>query len=172
MCPTPLKYTRYASPLGMMTLACEATGGLVGAWFEGQRFYGGGLPLGAAVCESTAALQMAAAWLDAYFAKRPTAELSLPPLAPIGTPFRLAVWKLLLQIPYGKTTTYGDLARRLREQGLAASAQAVGGAVAHNPISIIIPCHRVWGANGQAVGYAPGIHRKWQLRRHEAACLV
>ena len=99
-------------------------------------------------------------WLDVYFSGREPDFL--PPLHPIGSPFRRAVWDLLLQIPYGQTTTYGALARQLAaQQGRAAmSAQAVGGAVGHNEISILIPCHRVVGTNGSLTGYAGGVDKK------------
>lgn len=85
---------------------------------------------------------------------------ALPPLAPQGSPFRQAVWRLLLEIPYGTVTTYGALARTLRGQGISAAAQAVGGAVGHNPISILIPCHRVVGSDGSLTGYAGGVANK------------
>ena len=99
--------------------------------------------------------------LDAYFAKRPLP--ALPPLAPKGSAFRQAVWKLLLDIPQGRTTTYGALAQALREQGVPAAPQAVGGAVAHNPISILVPCHRVVGTSGSLTGYAGGVAAKRYL---------
>lgn len=101
--------------------------------------------------------------LKAYFAGELT-EFDLP-LAPLGTPFRMAVWKLLLGIPCGATTTYGTLATQLAGErgGCRPAAQAVGGAVGHNPISIIIPCHRVVGANGSLTGYAGGLERKAAL---------
>ena len=102
--------------------------------------------------------RQAAAWLDAYFAKQPLPDL--PPLAPKGSDFRQAVWKLLLEIPYGQVTTYGALAQILRNRGISAAAQAVGGAVGHNPISILIPCHRVVGADGSLTGYAGGVEKK------------
>ena len=106
-------------------------------------------------------------WLDIYFAgKKPDL---LPPLHPIGSAFRRSVWDILLQIPYGQTTTYGEIARQLAEkQGLPRmSAQAVGGAVGHNEISIIIPCHRVVGTNGSLTGYAGGIDKKIKLLETE-----
>ena len=87
-------------------------------------------------------------------------------LAPEGSDFRLKVWKILREIPYGETVTYGEIAKRISKDGKM-SAQAVGGAVAHNPISIIIPCHRVIGANGKLTGYAGGIDRKRFLLNHE-----
>ena len=102
--------------------------------------------------------RQAAAWLDAYFAKQPLPDL--PPLAPRGSDFRQAVWRLLLEIPYGQVTTYGALAQILRDRGISAAAQAVGGAVGHNPISILIPCHRVVGADGSLTGYAGGVEKK------------
>ncbi len=96
----------------------------------------------------------------------------MPRLHPIGSDFRQSVWEILLQIPYGKTISYGEIARQLAEkQGIAKmSAQAVGGAVGHNPISIIIPCHRVIGANGSLIGYGGGIERKRRLLEFEDSC--
>ena len=95
----------------------------------------------------------------------------MPPLHPVGSPFRRAVWELLLEIPYGQTTTYGELSRRLAaEKGIAhMSAQAVGGAVGHNGISIIIPCHRVVGTGGSLTGYAGGVDKKVKLLELERA---
>ena len=103
----------------------------------------------------------AEAWLKAYFAKAPLP--ALPPLAPQGSSFRQAVWQLLLEIPYGTVTTYGALAQKLRDRGISAAAQAVGGAVGHNPISILIPCHRVVGSDGSLTGYAGGVAKKQLL---------
>ena len=94
----------------------------------------------------------------AQAAKQPLPDL--PPLAPRGSDFRQAVWRLLLEIPYGQVTTYGVLAQILRNRGISAAAQAVGGAVGHNPISILIPCHRVVGADGSLTGYAGGVEKK------------
>ena len=119
--------------------------------------------------QETPVLAEAKRWLDIYFtAKEPD---FLPPLHPTGSEFRKAVWEILLQLPYGQTTTYGEIARQLaKKQGLARmSAQAVGGAVGHNEISIIIPCHRVVGTNGSLTGYAGGIHKKEQLLELERA---
>ena len=108
-------------------------------------------------------------WLDIYFSGREPDFT--PPLHPVGSAFQQAVWALLLGIPYGETTTYGTLARKLAEkQGLThMSAQAVGGAVGHNDISLIIPCHRVVGANGSLTGYAGGIDKKIKLLELERA---
>lgn len=163
-------YTQhYESPLGGILLAADETG-LTGLWFDGEKYYADNL---AAEHEArdTQALGAAKRWLDVYFAgKEPD---FLPPLHPIGSAFRQEVWQLLLEIPYGQTTTYGALARRLAERrGLRhMSAQAVGGAVGHNEISILIPCHRVVGTSGSLAGYAGGIDKKLSLLRLEQADL-
>ena len=105
-------------------------------------------------------------WLDAYFAGRDPG--ALPPLAPHGTAFQQAVWKILRRIPYGTTTTYGRIAAHIAAaRGGRMSAQAVGGAVGRNPISILIPCHRVIGADGSLTGYAGGLDKKEYLLRLE-----
>lgn len=163
-------YTQhYDSPLGGILLAADETG-LTGLWFDGEKYYADNL---AAEHEArdTQALGAAKRWLDVYFAgKEPD---FLPPLHPIGSAFRQEVWQLLLEIPYGQTTTYGALTRRLAERrGLRhMSAQAVGGAVGHNEISILIPCHRVVGTSGSLTGYAGGIDKKLSLLRLEQADL-
>lgn len=163
-------YTQhYESPLGGILLAADEIG-LTGLWFDGEKYYADNL---AAEHEArdTQALGAAKRWLDVYFAgKEPD---FLPPLHPIGSTFRQEVWQLLLEIPYGQTTTYGALARRLAERrGLRhMSAQAVGGAVGHNEISILIPCHRVVGTSGSLAGYAGGIDKKLSLLRLEQADL-
>ena len=149
--------TEYSSPLGSIFLASDGTA-LVGLWMEGQKYFAA--TLGADVTKNAElpVFRQIMDWLDAYFEKRPLP--ALPPLAPKGSDFRQAVWKLLLQIPYGEVTTYGELAHALQAQGISAAAQAVGGAVGHNPISIIIPCHRVVGADGSLTGYAGGVDQK------------
>ena len=161
-------YTRhYSSPLGGILLAADDIG-LTGLWFEGAKYFAAGLPRETEE-RDTPALRETRRWLDAYFAgARPDL---MPPLHPKGSAFRRAVWDLLLQIPYGQTTTYGALARRLAaQQGRATmSAQAVGSAVGHNEISIIIPCHRVVGTNGSLTGYAGGINKKVKLLELEHA---
>ena len=151
----------YASPLGGILLAADELG-LTGLWFTGAKYFGAGLPASAAKAE-TPILAETRRWLDIYFAGQCPAVL--PPLHPSGSPFRRAVWDILLTIPYGKTTTYGRIAQQLAAQrGLAhLSAQAVGGAVGHNPISILIPCHRVIGADGSLTGYAEGLDIKEYL---------
>ena len=151
----------YASPLGDILIAADEID-LTGLWFEGQKYFPDALAE-AAQDKETPILRSAALWLDGYFrGERPDFT---PPLHPSGTPFRRAVWDLLLEIPFGETVTYGDIARRLAAEhhlpGM--SAQAVGGAVGHNPISVIIPCHRVVGAGGSLTGYAGGIEKKAYL---------
>lgn len=151
----------YNSPLGGILLAADEIG-MRGLWFDGQKYFARDLPT-ERVEKNTPVLSEAVRWLDIYFGgKEPD---FLPPLHPVGSPFRQEVWKILLQIPYGKTVTYGDIAGQLAEKmGLAKmSAQAVGGAVGHNEISIIIPCHRVVGTGGNLTGYAGGIDKKIKL---------
>ena len=164
-----MELTRYASPLGTIFLAAD-NGALAGLWLEGQKYFAATLDEAAVERDDLPVFRQAAAWLDAYFAKAPLP--ALPPLAPQGSPFRQAVWKLLLEIPRGQTTTYGALAQKLRNQGISAAPQAVGGAVGHNPISILIPCHRVVGAGGSLTGYAGGIAAKQQLLELEGVDLT
>lgn len=157
----------YDSPLGGILLAADAVG-LTGLWFDGQKYFARGLSSEQEKRELPVLLE-AKRWLDIYFTgKEPD---FLPPLHPVGSAFRQLVWELLLQVPYGKTTTYGEIARLLSEKrGLTRmSAQAVGGAVGHNPISLMIPCHRVVGTNGSLTGYGGGIARKVKLLELERA---
>ena len=151
----------YDSPLGDILLAADEVG-LTGLWFEGQRHYAATLPEDVQTKE-TPALMEGRHWLDMYFAGNEPDFL--PPLHPMGSAFQLSVWHILLEIPYGATTTYGAIAKRLaKERGLPQmSAQAIGSAVGRNPISLIIPCHRVIGRNGRLTGYAGGLHRKASL---------
>lgn len=157
----------YSSPLGGILLAADEIG-LTGSWFDGEKYFADNLPAEHAE-RQTPILAEAARWLDIYFTGKEPGFT--PPLHPIGSPFRQAVWEILLQIPYGQTTTYGELARQLAEkQGLEKmSAQAVGGAVGHNEISVIIPCHRVVGTSGSLTGYAGGIDKKVKLLELERA---
>lgn len=155
----------YDSPLGGILLAADEIG-LTGLWFDGQKFFARDLPA-ERVEQNTPALSEVKRWLDIYFTgKEPD---FMPPLHPIGSAFRRSVWDILLRIPYGQTSTYGEIARQLAEkQGRPRiAAQAVGGAVGHNKISIIIPCHRVVGTNGSLTGYAGGIDKKVKLLEWE-----
>lgn len=162
---------RYDSPMGGILLAADEIG-LTGVWFDGQKYFARGLPKERTE-RNTPVLSAAKCWLDVYFTGREPDFM--PPLNPIGSEFQRAVWELLLQIPYGQTTTYGALAQELaKRQELAhMSAQAVGGAVGRNKISILIPCHRVVGTGGRLTGYAGGVDRKaglWELE-HSGLCI-
>ena len=159
--------SRYHSALGDILLAADEIG-LTGLWFVGQSYFAETLPA-EQIAQETPILAQAREWLDIYFSgKEPDFT---PPLHPIGSPFRQAVWKLLLQIPYGQTTTYGEIARQMEklQNRPHMSAQAVGGAVGHNGISIIIPCHRVVGTKGSLTGYAGGLDKKMALLELEHA---
>ncbi len=153
--------THYASPLGSILLAADETG-LTGLWFEAQKYFPSFLGVDYQEKE-TPVLTETARWLDVYFSGKDPGFL--PPLHPQGSPFRQTVWNILLTIPRGQTMTYGEIARRLGVR----SAQAVGGAVGHNPISILIPCHRVVGSDGSLTGYAGGVERKARLLQLEGA---
>mgnify|MGYP005814467473 CR=1 FL=1 len=157
----------YASPVGDIFLAGEEEN-IIGLWIAAQKYIENTMPAGIVEGVVTPALLLGLQWLDAYFAgKKP--DIAHLPLAPMGSSFRQQVWQILKEIPYGGVTTYGEVAqeaaKRLGRERM--SAQAVGGAVGHNPISIMIPCHRVVGANGSLTGYAGGIDKKIQLLRHE-----
>lgn len=162
---------RYDSPMGGILLAADEIG-LTGVWFDGQKYFARGLPKEQTE-RNTPVLSAARHWLDVYFTGREPDFM--PPLNPVGSGFQRAVWELLLQIPYGQTTTYGALAQKLaQQQGLAhMSAQAVGGAVGRNKISILIPCHRVVGTGGRLTGYAGGVDRKAGLLEleHSGLCI-
>ena len=164
-----MKQIVYESPVGRITLVSDG-GALIGAWIEGQKYFAATLQEEPENDPEEPVLRQAAAWLDAYFAGKKPAVSDLP-LQPRGSAFRQEVWRLLCEIPYGATVTYGELAGKIAAaRGMKRfSAQAVGGAVGHNPISIIIPCHRVVGADGSLTGYAGGIARKVSLLKHEGA---
>ena len=147
---------RVDSPLGPLTLAAEG-GRLIGLWLAGQKYERAGLPADVREEPEAAPFPCARDWLTAYFAGQ-SHDASGVPLDPRGTSFQRRVWALLRQIPYGQTVTYGQLARRLHS-----SARAVGGAVGRNPISILIPCHRVLGTDGRLTGYAGGLEIKRRL---------
>ena len=160
------------SPVGTLTLVSDGTY-LNGVWMEGQKYFGGSLSGTWVSRDDLPVFAETRTWLERYFA----GERPLPgqlPLRPLGGAFRQLVWELLCQIPYGQVTTYGALAAEaaVRMGRASMSSQAVGGAVGHNPISIIIPCHRVVGANGSLTGYAGGIPTKLRLLEHEGADLT
>lgn len=148
----------YTSPVGEMLLAADKMG-VVGAWFKGGKHYAYCLDKESEQKE-TPIIQEVKCWLDSYFqGKNPGFE---PPIRLLGTPFQVEVWNLLRKIPYGETTTYKEIARCIAERrGLKRmSAQAVGTAIGRNNISLIVPCHRVVGANNSLAGYAGGIDKK------------
>ena len=158
---------KYKSLIGDILLAADEFG-LTGLWFEGQKYFANTLPE-EYVRQVRIILTEAKKWLDVYFSGEE--PKFTPPLHPDCSTFRQAVWQLLLQIPYGQTITYGEIARRMAEVKKVPrmSAQAVGGAVGHNEISIIIPCHRVVGTNGSLTGYGGGIDKKISLLNLEHA---
>ncbi len=159
--------THYHSPIGGITLASDGVA-LTGLWFDGQKHFAATLQGTVIEKPELQILEQARRWLDLYFSgARPD---FLPPLAPKGTPFQQKVWEILCDIPYGETMTYSEIAQRYVEtlratsqQSAKTSARAVGCAVGRNPISIIIPCHRVIGADGSLTGYAGGFERKEYL---------
>lgn len=157
----------YISPIGDILLASKDNK-LIGLWIKGQKYYLGNLKEEIEENDKDRILIKTKKWLDRYFynEKPKIAELDL---APIGSDFRQDVWKILCKIPYGEVITYNDISKEIaKKRGIKKmSAQAVGGAVGHNPISIIIPCHRVVGTNGSLTGYAGGIDKKLFLLNHE-----
>ena len=158
--------SHYASPLGGMTLVSDGTA-LVGLYFDGQKYAAEGLDA-TRTQKNLPVFEEVRRWLDVYFSGRKPDFT--PPIAPAGTAFQQSVWEILRTIPYGETTTYGAIARRIEQNtGRRMSAQAVGGAVGRNPISILIPCHRVVGTNGSLTGYAGGIDKKERLLQWEGA---
>lgn len=159
----------YESPLGGLTLASDGEA-LTGLWFDRQKYFGDTLA-GAAEERPLPVFTQTREWLDLYF--RGKVPEFMPPLEMRTTAFRKAVWEILLTIPYGKTMTYGEIAARIAEQrGMEAmSARAVGGAVAHNSISILIPCHRVVGTGGNLTGYSAGLEKKIYLLELEGVAM-
>lgn len=159
--------SHYFSPIGSILLAADDIG-LTGLWFEGQKHFASGLHREHAEKEIPI-IKSAGQWLDIYFSGVDP-DFAVP-LHFMGTPFQNDVWKQLLSIQYGNTISYGELAKRIAdERGMPhMSARAVGGAVGHNKISIIVPCHRVVGSDGRLTGYAGGIDKKIKLLQLEKA---
>ena len=163
-----MEYTaHYDSPLGGITLASDGTA-LIGLWFDGQKYYADALDAEHEEADMSV-FEQTKKWLDLYFSGK--VPDFTPPLNMKTTEFRKSVWEIMLTIPYGKTMTYGEIAEKIAKQkGLnRMSAQAVGGAVGHNSISLIIPCHRVVGTNGSLTGYAGGVDKKVKLLTMEKA---
>lgn len=159
--------TTYGSPLGQLTLLANETH-LLGLWYQDQAHFGADYSLKTIDHGTSPILQQAIRWLEDYFNGHHPAIEPLP-LHPQTTPFRQQVYQILTTIPYGQTMTYQQIADRLSELNSPkmGSARAVGGAIGHNPIGIIIPCHRVIGSNGSLTGYAGGLKRKRQLLAFE-----
>ncbi len=155
--------TNYHSPLGELTLAADGHN-LVGLWLQGQKYFMDTIKSQAEAKPGLPVFAKTKDWLDAYFAGA-NPDAAVLPLAPAGSDFRKAVWALLREIPYGQCRSYGEIARKMaaRLHKESMSGQAVGGAVGHNPISIIIPCHRSVGSDGSLTGYAGGIEKKIKL---------
>lgn len=164
--------TTCPSPVGDLTLASDGEG-IVGLWMQGQKYFGDTLRGEETRQGDLPVLRQAVAWLDRYFGGENPAISELP-LRPKGSGFRQRVWRILCEIPYGETITYGDIAGKMAAQAgrTGMSCQAVGGAVGHNPVSIIIPCHRVVGSNGSLTGFSGGIGKKLHLLRLEGADLT
>lgn len=151
------------SPLGELTIASDGEN-LTGLWIAGQKYFAAGLKTDA-VKRDLPVFETAKKWLECYFAGvRPEFEI---PVKPIGSEFRQSVWRILQEIPYGETTTYGKIAKILSGSDSNVYARAVGGAVGHNPVSIIIPCHRVIASDRSLTGYAGGIEAKTYLLKLE-----
>lgn len=159
--------TTYQSPVCDILLAADEIG-LTGLWFEGEKFYARRLDSEHEEKEVPVFSEVKR-WLDIYFSGREPDFI--PPIHMIGSPFQMEVWRILREIPYGETTTYGDIAKQIAEKRCLThmSAQAVGGAVGRNAISIVVPCHRVVGSNGSLTGYAGGIDKKIALLKLEGA---
>ena len=159
-----MKYAAKAqTPLGEVLLASDGSY-LTGVWFAGQKYYGAGMDNDIIYDQHIPVFTQTVSWLQRYFSgENPKIDELF--LAPAGSTFRQTVWKILCDIPYGHVRTYGDIAAEVAAyNGIKTmSAQAIGGAVGHNPISIIIPCHRVVGSNGSLTGYAGGIEKKQRL---------
>ena len=157
----------YTSPLGIITLAGNGES-LTGLWFDGQKYFPHKL-ISESIESKLPIFTQTCNWLDIYFSGR--IPDFTPPISLNTTLFRKAVYDILLTIPYGQTMAYGEIANIIAEQNGVErmSAQAVGGAVGHNPVSIIIPCHRVVGADGSLTGYAGGLNKKIELLKLEKA---
>lgn len=156
-----MDYTaHYESPLGGITLGSDGKA-LIGLWFDGQKYFADVLDMVHEPCHDLPVFRDTRRWLDEYFSRYE--PRFTPPLALRGSDFRKRVWQKLMEIPYGQTVTYGQLADDLG----CRSAQAIGGAVGHNPLTLIVPCHRVVGTGGSLTGYAGGINKKIRLLQME-----
>ena len=162
----------YESPLGSIFLASDGEY-LIGLWLEGQKYFEESKAKEMCEKKNLQVFDQTKDWLDRYF-RGEQPRINELPLSPAGSDFRQEVWRLLCEIPYGQVTTYGEIAKKVAKKlgRETMSSQAVGGAVAHNPISIIIPCHRVVGTDGSLIGYAGGVEKKRKLLELESAQFV
>lgn len=161
-----MDYTaQYQSPLGGIMMASDGKA-LIGIWFEGQKYFGDVLATEHEASPDLPIFAEVRRWLDCYFIGKDPGFM--PPIKLRGSDFRKRVWQVLLTIPYGQTITYAAIACKVG----CKSAQAIGGAVGHNPLSLIIPCHRVIGSNGSLTGYAGGIDRKLRLLQMEGGAKI
>ena len=152
--------------IGELTLASDGES-IIGCWFENDRLFGDTVEGPLIANDDVPVFDDARQWLDKYFKGENPAITELP-LNPNGSDFRHLVWQKIREIPYGTTTTYGEIARQIEfETGKRVSSQAVGGAVGHNPLCVIVPCHRVMGANGNLPGFGGGLDTKVKLLEHE-----
>lgn len=152
--------------IGELTLASDGES-IIGCWFENDRLFGDTVEGPLIANDDVPVFDDARQWLDKYFKGENPAITELP-LNPNGSDFRHLVWQKIREIPYGTTTTYGEIARQIEfETGKRVSSQAVGGAVGHNPLCVIVPCHRVMGANGNLTGFGGGLDTKVKLLEHE-----
>lgn len=158
------------TPLGEILLSSDGNN-LTGLWFTGQKYFATNIGNNPDYNKNLLVFKQANNWLDTYFAKNDPKAINIP-LAFHGTDFQKNVWHILQEIPYGATCTYGDIADKIyADRGRKTAARAVGNAVGQNPISIIVPCHRVIGANGTLTGYAGGIDKKQYLLRLEGSII-
>ncbi len=165
--------SEYKSPLGNITVCCDEDEKIVGLFFKNQKYFADNIDGKITENNNLKIFVTVKSWLDKYFAgKKP--NIKEIPIKFIGNHFRKSVWEILYKIPYGTVLTYGDIAKQIaKQQGIPKmSAQAIGGAVGHNPISIIVPCHRVVGKNGKLTGYAAGLNKKKKLLELEQANMV
>ncbi len=163
--------TYYDSPIGKLMIVGDSNN-IIGTWVEGQKYFGGNLSENISQEDGIPVFIKTKLWFDRYFSGEIVSPKELY-LAPFGSHFRHVVWNTLLEIPYGEITTYGAIAKKVAKilNKDSISAQAIGGAIGHNPLLIIIPCHRVIGANGNLTGYAGGIDKKLQLLKLEGVNL-
>ena len=163
-------FTEYKTPIiGTLTLASDGES-LVACWFENDRYFGYGVKDEMERCDDLPVFDQVRSWLDRYFAGAAPDPRELPLGAGTLSAFQLRVREAMLDIPYGQTTTYGAIAKRIEaETGRRQSARAVGGAVGHNSLCLIVPCHRVIGSNGSLTGFGGGIDMKITLLKHENA---